>query len=186
MKTFFKILICSILIINSAFALAPLKFEDIQTKKDKLLGYIYQQPYQMKDDPVGDMLLMETFKRLPKSLISQLFGRYSKAFKLEELTFGDLRAKFPDHTIELHEEVNYDLTDLRDKNEKFKVAIEGNKKPFKLGKIKRMFLQVIAEEYKNGIVPSYGKPHTWSKEFKKRKLKASTSFTSHFLRFFYV
>lgn len=168
MKTFSKIIICLILIINAAIAVEPLKFEDIQTEQDKLLGYIYQQPYQMQDDPVGDMLLLETVKKLPKSLISQLRGKYSEVFKNRHQIYSELRIKFPDHTVQLQEELNYDLTDLKDKKETFKVAVEGNKKPFRLKKAKRMFLQVIAEEHRNGITPSYGKPHTWSKEFKKK------------------
>jgi hypothetical protein len=157
-----------ILLSFSAFSQHRLAFSDLSHSNDLYLGYVYQQPHFMQTDPVGDLLLLETMKHLPKSIWGKITNNLEVKYKIHQTILPELKSKFPDFTQDLHLEVEYDWVNLKDENETFKVPLEGRKKPFKLKQTKKMFLQIIAEEYyNNGIMPSPGKPHQWSQEFKQ-------------------
>lgn len=44
-------------------------------------------------------------------------------------------------------------------------SIQGKQNPIRRDGFSKMFAEVMKEEEKNGIEPSYGQPHEWSKEF---------------------
>ena len=133
---------------------------------DILLGYIYQQPRYMEEDPVGDLLLIDTMKQLPRSIFSQLKGTYEEEYKYRNKIFIELNAKYPNFSKIRNDELVYDYTDLKDQNEDFKVPVEGNKRPFIMKNTKHMLLQVITNIYlQKNIKPKYGKPHSWSDTF---------------------
>lgn len=56
--------------------------------------------------------------------------------------------------------------------------IQGRENPLLRDEFKDMFQQVIVEEKENGIEPSYGEPHTWSKEFLDKHGKSSPMLVS--------
>lgn len=133
---------------------------------DILLGYIYQQPRYLKEDPVGDLLLLDTMKQLPRSIYSQLKGTYEEEYKYRNEIFRELNAKYPNFSKIRNDELIYDYTDLKDQSEDFKVAVEGNKRPFIMKNTKQMLLQVITDMYlQKKIIPQSGEPHSWSDTF---------------------
>ena len=48
------------------------------------------------------------------------------------------------------------------------VQMEGYRNPFRDSKMVEMFVEVMAEESRAGIVPFYGSPHEWSPEFRRQ------------------
>jgi hypothetical protein len=152
----------------NCLAQSKLSFSDLNHPDDLYLGYVYQQPGYMTQDPVGDLLLLETVKRLPRSIWGAITGTAEDKWKIHQVILPEVKLRFPEFTQDLHLEAEYDWIDLKDKNEVFKVGVEGRKKPFRLKQTKKMFLQIMAEEFHhNQIEPSLGTPHQWSSEFKE-------------------
>ncbi len=153
-----------------------------------LAGY-HQAQYQLVDS-LGDYVLAATTRTLPKKIwysllrrkdkLDQTFARYATARPCAHQLFGitdDLVPPiFEDYAWQPSERELGTIYELPVDDEiKFKLAdgllsgrlyLEGHHNPIRVKNFKRMFEQVIYEEYsRNGIQPSLGNVHDWSPEF---------------------
>lgn len=118
-------------------------------------------PYQLQGfkqtenkliDPAGDYALLKRSELVPKRIVWDL------------LNLKDNEPPFPEN----HEDWE-DLVVSQGHSEtpeaKAKNPIQGKENPINRKGFSSMINQIIVEELENGIVPSIGTPHVWSKEF---------------------
>lgn len=127
-------------------------------------GLIYDTQYalnykQKRYQPVdlqGDVALIEKTKTIPKNIIKSVIG-------LQTIT-PDPRPPF----------VSKDGRDLNpivaagpepEAGPNSYLTIEGRNNPLRVREMEKMFTQILAQEWGQGMAPKYGKPHHWSPDF---------------------
>lgn len=142
--------------------------QDLILEENKYLGYIYQQPGYMLDDPKGDVLLLWTAKQIPQFIINNLRGNQAEHIKLREEKLAELLIKYPEYQSK-PETKNLIVEDYVPFNPQHDpIELEGHQAPFKVKNVAMMMKQVIAEEYQlNKLQPQLGTVHKWNAEIKK-------------------
>lgn len=139
---------------------------------EKYLGFIYQQQAPQKDDPKGDLLLLQTANQIPRFIKAGLQGKTDELLKDRKERLKRLEEKYPEYKA-VEEKQNIVVQDYLTHNpDHLSIELEGHKAPFKVKNMANMMKQVMVEEYqKKGLVPLEGEVHKWSQSSRKEMKK---------------
>ena len=142
--------------------------QDFDKKENQFLGYIYQQPGYLLNDPKGDILLLWTARNLTESITAYFKGNVEEVFNKRAEKVEELLKIYPEYRPR-EEFLNIVVNDYQTiRIEDDAIRLEGHQAPFKVKNLSLMLKQVISEEFRNGLVPSLGEIHEWSPEIKSK------------------
>ncbi len=152
--------------------------QDLDLEENKYLGYIYQQPAYLLNDPQGDILLLWSAKQIPAFILGNIRGKQAEVLAKRKEKVDELILKYPQYRPK-EETKNVIVPDYITVNQgQLAIELEGHKAPFKVKNMALMMKQVISEEYQlNQIEPQIGTIHEWSPEIKKELHKKFVIFS---------
>ncbi|MCM2278287.1 MAG: hypothetical protein NDJ89_09445 [Oligoflexia bacterium] len=151
----------ALLAVSGAAPRFPVTLDEAERfPEDELIQY-RQESYQLVD-PVSDLALLRRSERVPLNILRTLLrGAESSAAQTVEPSYG----------FEEYEEGCPDCA-LPSAPPR---GIQGRENPLRREGFERMLTEVIAEERLGGLEPSYGTPHEWSPEFRRKYGSAENS-----------